>query len=158
VPDAQPLSPCFEDGSGAAGANDGLRAVPIRPGIQQAPSMKQESEEFSAAYEKLERELAYWKSGSRSRGFKDRSIVGPGTQAAQVDFEIGHRPTGARPVHRCCERGHHETCIAWSENGVRCRSPDPSGFMTYRPTMSFRNELKTIFEPSGDHLGRQSSY
>lgn len=44
--------------------------------------------------------------------------------------EIGHRPTGGRLVHRCCERGHHETWIAWSENGVRCRSPDPSGFMT----------------------------
>ena len=34
--------------------------------------MRQESEQFSAAYEKLDRELALWQRGSRQRGFENR--------------------------------------------------------------------------------------
>jgi REP element-mobilizing transposase RayT len=33
---------------------------------------RQESEEFSAAYERLDRELALWPRGSRQRGFQNR--------------------------------------------------------------------------------------
>jgi REP element-mobilizing transposase RayT len=57
----------------------GRRPEAVTRWAYRGAEIRQESEEFSAAYEKLDRELALWQRGSRWRGFKNRYIVGPGT-------------------------------------------------------------------------------
>jgi REP element-mobilizing transposase RayT len=49
-----------------------LRTGAVTRWAYRGAELRQQSEEFSAAYEKLDRELALWQRGSRSRGFKNR--------------------------------------------------------------------------------------